>query len=278
MTATQPRFETAPPSAAIPTATTAMPMTPRLRVVPQVMASPPRSVCWMPRAVRLRFVLWAVIATTLLAAGVGLWWDVSRWNALLNRGVVVSAPVYDKVRVGLRKDGYWYVGSYRFRVDGITVNDSMPITATEYHSPNRVKSVSVTYLPGSQPLLYQNGLVTATRRDDRLAQWVVGGLVAVATGGAFLLLFEYNAARERRLLRHGVAVVGRITALPPPRTNRLEYEFDAPDGTIRRGVVSLPARAYRGWSKRRSVIVLCGAAEPANHLPREAFSWVREAR
>ena len=274
-------FDAALPSIAPPTFVAPVtPATPRFRVAPQVMSSPPRSVCWTPRTVRVRLLVWAISAATFLAAGVGAWWDAARWNALLYRGVVVSAIVYDyhKAILDHEHSVHDYTALYRFRVDGVSISGFVPLTPAECHAPKRMKSVPLTYLPGSQPLYYETGAITPVRRDERLWAWIVGGLVAGVAGGAGVVLTEYNAARERRLLRNGIAVIGRITTRPTPRTNRLEYEFDAPDGTIRRGVVSLPARAYRVWGKRQSLVVLYDVTEPTNHLLREALTLAREVR
>ena len=154
--------------------------------------------------------------------------DLATWDALIQRGVPVTATVYDKHERHGKSTSYYR--DYEFNADGVHVSESESVSRDVYNAVQNGDTLPVTYLPGTQGKVWQQGVADAAAKSERFGAWVtaaVFGAVVICSG---LWAHGANIAKHRRLLASGVAVPGRvvshnITEYKGNKTYTITYEF-----------------------------------------------------
>ncbi len=173
-------------------------------IEPELLGMRPRTVRWSTSTVVWRFVLCnLLVGVVLLLLFLGRN-DLATWDALIKRGVPISATVTDRY-ITHSKNSTTYHLKYRFEADGKTFDDSRTIASDSYYT---MQEFTATYLPDSNPPIYQPFVVTPVGRADRLHGWGVGVLAAGGLFGLIVGAFVWHVRCKNYLLRLGVPAVG----------------------------------------------------------------------
>lgn len=240
-------------------------------IEPELLGVRPRPVVWAKQTLLWRRILWNV------SVGVGLVLfllarrDVATWDALMESGVQTQAEVYDTYTTH-SKNGTKYHMRYRFQTDTGTHNDTSGINAEKY-ATGIGKTFTLTYLPGKEKPVYQQGVATPERRNRRLWHWTIGTFCAVSLCALVLGVYEHDARNQRRLLLYGatapgLVVSGEITKHKNSHTYWLTYSFASRQNIAHSAKVAVTENIYHAQVWGESVhTVLYDEASPHNNKP-----------
>ncbi len=242
-----------PPSNNDPTPRTA-PETPAYSIEPELLGVRPRSVVWAKQTLLWRRVLWNLLVGVGILLFVLARRDIATWDALIERGIQTQATVYDSFWTRSKRGNKYHL-RYHFESDKGICDNNNSTTASTFATFDG-KTLPVTYLPGSEKSVYQEGIVTRARRDERLRDWELAGLATMLIFGVTLTGYEYSLRCQRRLLRLGVAIVGRsvsgeITKYKNNTTYWLRYTFTPAHALAHSKRVAVPQSVYdaQTWGK-----------------------------
>jgi hypothetical protein len=177
-------------------------------IEPELLGASPRMVRWSRQTVAARRLLWnLMIGTGLVFLFLGRN-DLATWDALIDRGVPITASVHDK-HISRGKTTSYSL-RYTFYGDGSLIYGSDSVSRSEFEAANIGDTIPVTYLPGSNGEKWQQGEATQARRDERFWAWFLASGIVVGGFALGLGMFELHAREQMRLLQSGRSVVGRV--------------------------------------------------------------------
>ena len=197
-------------------------------IEPELLGIVPRKTVLAGNTVLCRMALWNLLAGFVLVMFFFAGRDLATWDDLIERGEPVTATVYDKHERHGKSTSYYR--DYEFNADGVHVSESESVSRDVYNAVQNGDTLPVTYLPGTQGKVWQQGVADAAAKSERFGAWVtaaVFGAVVICSG---LWAHGANIAKHRRLLASGVAVPGRvvshnITEYKGNKTYTITYEF-----------------------------------------------------
>lgn len=220
-------------------------------VEPELLGVRPRTARWIDRTVTYRRLIWNLMFGTALVLLFFARNDLATWDALIDRGVPVTASVYDKTVYHGKSTTYSL--RYSFYGDGLLWYGSDSVSHSAFDAANIGDTIPVTYLPGSRGEKWQQGIATELQRNNRFWEWIFAGFFGVGVLGIGLALFENEMRGQLRLLQYGISTVGRvvsgnITTHKGAKVYWIRYAYTTHENMLWSNSVSVPQATYEQYT------------------------------
>lgn len=170
----------------------------------------PRQAHMTPGTVTLRRWLWNILIGIFCVLVFFGRRDIESWDALIKRGVPIIGKVNGRHTTTNKGHTYYHI-DYAFNAEQHYCTGSYSTSYDDYYSTLDNSPVTVTYLPGSAGEIWQPGVATTQRREDRLLIWTIVTLGITLSNGLIIVLCNANWKNQLRVLQTGIAVSGVVT-------------------------------------------------------------------
>jgi hypothetical protein len=205
--------------------------------------------------------------------------DLNDLRTLAARGQETQAQIVDMRES--RGKSTTYRLYYEFHVGGDYVAGRKRVSRAEYEATSIGDTRTVTYLP-EDPEDYRVGEVDEERIAEQRDRWLTGTLIGAVLVGGMVALYEWDVQKHLRLLREGIAVVGRVTEAKEVRgkttTYYLSYRFDLTEAAGFANKITVTKALYDRYAAGigpAEITVLYDPKNPVVNLPYPAVTAAR---